>query len=207
MRKRRLWAFFLLLFFGGGALFLFFLEKALEKTIVSFALTETRARANLALQEAVREELARLGADYQQLFYLEKDAEGQVTFLQPNVVRLSQLAAEITLAAQEKLCALSEESISIPWGQILGSKILAAYGPRLGLTLVPAGAVAVRFEDQFEAAGINQTRHQLYLSLSARVKVMIPLLAAEIPVETRVLLAEAVIVGRVPWLYFEGPRP
>lgn len=200
-RKRKLP---MLIFLGccGCFLFLFFwIEQSLEETIVSFALAEANWRATEAIHQAVIEEIGASSLAYQELIYLEKNQEGQVVFMQPDVIKLNKLAAEITLSVQNRLQALSNQYIFIPWGQILGSKLLAAYGPKIELTLLPVGTVGVRLEDKFEAAGINQVRHQIYLNVASRVKIVIPLIAREVPVETKLLLAEAVITGPVPQFY------
>ena len=61
--------------------------------------------------------------------------------------------------------------------------------------------VSARFENDFSAAGINQTRHQIRLNVSVQVLVVIPGRELTAPVNTTVVIAETVIVGKVPELY------
>ena len=83
--------------------------------------------------------------------------------------------------------------------RILGIDILAAYGPELKMRIIPAGyTVPPRLVDSFSTAGINQTRHKIYLSLTAKVKLIVPFKSRTIDVHADVPVTEVVILGRVP---------
>ncbi|MGQ9512790.1 sporulation protein YunB [Thermodesulfitimonas sp.] len=90
-------------------------------------------------------------------------------------------------------------------GQVLGSQILANYGPRIKVRIVPVGAVKVEMLEKFEAAGINQTRHRFFLHLDTSVRIVIPLQKKDVRVNTEIPLVENVIVGTVPSTYVSVP--
>ena len=60
------------------------------------------------------------------------------------------------------------------------------------------GTVRVNVVDQFEAAGINQTRHKIYLNFDTSVRIVIPSKSGEAVVAAQMPLAESIIVGSVP---------
>lgn len=64
--------------------------------------------------------------------------------------------------------------------------------------VVPAGSVSSEFLTEFVSAGINQTRHRIYMRLSARVRIVIPTGARDVEVLSFAPIAETVIIGRVP---------
>ena len=84
---------------------------------------------------------------------------------------------------------------------MLGSKLLAHYGPEINLILLPVGTVEVTPRDSFQEAGINQTRHKIYLDLASKIKVVIPFISSTVDIELQVPVADAIIVGEVPETY------
>ena len=83
-------------------------------------------------------------------------------------------------------------------GAALGLTLLAGSGPRIPISIVPVGSVQTDFETEFEACGINQTRHKVYLQLSASIRIVIPTGAKTTNVTANMLVAESIIVGKVP---------
>jgi sporulation protein YunB len=183
-------------------------EHNLKPTIRSIAEAEARWVATEAVNRAIEDKIANV--DYNQLIIVQKDTQGQIVLMQPNIVRVNQLASETTLAIQTSLQSLVDEKFSIPVGQVLGSQLLANYGPRVQVSIYPVGTVRTSVFDGFEEAGINQTRHRLYLDIQTQVKVVVPLITSDVTVSTQVPVTDTVIVGRVPDVYvrfFTGGTP
>lgn len=183
------------------AFFLFFLvEHNLRLTIISLAEAQARWTATEAIHNAILEKIT-TDVVYSDLIKPEKDAQQRIVFMQANIVAINRLASEAVLEAQQTLEGLKDESFSIPLGQVLGSKLLANYGPGIGLRLLPVGTVKVTVADDFTEAGINQTRHRIYLVVESEIRVVIPFIQSDIQVSTRVPIADAIIVGPVPETY------
>ena len=175
------------------------LERDLRPTIKSIAEVEARWAATDAVNRAIRDEIANV--DYNQLIMVQKDNQGQIVLMQPNIVRINQLASDTTLSIQSALEGIASEQFYIPLGQVLGSQLLANYGPRIKVSIYPIGTVRTSVFDKFEAAGINQTRHQIYLDIETQVQVVVPLVSSAVTVSTQVPITDTVIVGPVPAFY------
>ena len=80
----------------------------------------------------------------------------------------------------------------------LGLTLFAGSGPRIPISIVPVGTVQTDFETEFEACGINQTRHKILLTLEATVRLVIPNGVEEVAVSSQMAVAESIIVGLVP---------
>lgn len=173
------------------------IEYNLRSTIAAFAEAEAYWTANEAIHVAVLEKVA-ADTSYRDLIYVEKDAQGKVTLMQANWPKVNQVASEATLAIQAALEELQKKELRFPIGQVFGSKLFAAYGPSIKLVLIPVGTVQVRAFDDFEGAGINQTRHRIYLKVDGTVSVIVPLVKSNVKVESRVPIADTIIVGPVP---------
>ena len=58
-----------------------------------------------------------------------------------------------------------------------------------------------RFVSEFEQAGINQTRHKIYLDVMTEVDIIIPTAESTVNTITQVLVAESILIGNVPDTY------
>ena len=90
------------------------------------------------------------------------------------------------------------QDIKIPIGQITKSKILSNLGPKINVSVLPIGAVDVNIGEAFEEAGINQTRHKVFINIKTWMRVAVPLISSSIETSTQIPLTETIIVGNVP---------
>ena len=166
---------------------------------IVFSLAEARcaAMATRALNGALTEALDG-GINYEDLMNVRMDEKGQVALLSANTMRMNLLADRAGDAALRKLEAVSNQQVSVPLGAALGMTLLAGSGPGIPISIVPIGSVQTNFETEFEACGINQTRHKVFLQLSASIRIVIPTGAKTTNVTANMLVAESLIVGKVP---------
>ncbi|MBA1335823.1 MAG: hypothetical protein HPY66_1451 [Firmicutes bacterium] len=171
------------------------------------AMCEVKARviATQAINEAVSTELT-YKIRYDDLFIVKTNNDNRITMLQANTMVMNSIATETALNIQERLRTIGTRKVSIPLGSMLGSEIFANYGPRLNVEIVPVGTVAVDFATDFEQAGINQTRHKIYLIVKTQVQIIVPLVSNRVEVTSRVPVAETIIVGDIPHNYIYLPE-
>ncbi len=181
-------------------MFLFLAEIFLKPTLKTLAETQAQWTATEAIHTAILEEIAS-DVKYTDLVIPHKDKDERIVFMQANLVVVNKLASEAVLKVQKRLEDMRMESFSIPLGQITGIKLLANVGPRIKFNLLPVGTVKVQITDDFSQAGINQTRHQIFLNVSSDMKIAFPLIATDTEVETKVPIADSIIVGPVPDTY------
>lgn len=188
----------------GLAVIYLLLERNLTSVILDTAYTRAHALAVETMNEAVQRTLTP-GVPYEQLISVRTDSEGRVAMLQANTVRMNELAVNVALSAQDALSMHDESTIYVPLGAALQVPFLATLGPRIAVKLVPVGAVNATFATEFEAAGINQTRHKIWLELHATVRLVLPTGAKAVTVDTQLLIAESIIIGQVPASYIHVP--
>ena len=173
------------------------LERNFRPLVFSLAEARSAAMASQVLSGALAEALGD-GVGYDDLMNVRMDDRGQVALLSANTVRMNRLADKAGEAALRRLQSMSSERVSVPLSAALGMTIFAGSGPRIPVSIVPIGSIATDFATEFEACGINQTRHKVYLRVSASIRIVIPTGARTTQVSANMLVAESIIVGAVP---------
>lgn len=181
------------------ALFLW-LERNLTQVMLTLADARAQVMAVQALNEAA-EEIIQQGVSYESLVDVSLGSDGSVRLLQANAAGMNRLASQASLLAQEKLDALENQSVSVPLGSALGVALLSGMGPDIRVSILPVGAVVTQFATEFTSAGINQTRHRVFLTMRAQVRLVLPAGASVVEAVTQVAVAESIIVGDVPDSY------
>jgi hypothetical protein len=64
--------------------------------------------------------------------------------------------------------------------------------------IIPSGFVNSQLVHRFDTAGINQTRHQIVLEITANISAVLPGYSTASQVVSSLILAETVIVGASP---------
>ncbi len=199
-RKRRaLWLIPLMLLLSGLLLFLF-VDRNISPALIAISEASVASTAQLSMNNAVQEIL---GEDllYSDLVTTLTDNDGNVEMLQFNTVRMNHLSTLTANLAQQKITETGQQGMRVPLGTVLRSKLLAGSGPYIKVKVLPIGSVSTEFVSEFENAGINQTRHKIYMVLRAHVRIVVPLDQKSIDVMSKVPIAETVIVGEVPHTY------
>jgi len=201
LRLVKISAFGVLALVAGLVLLIFlFIDHNINPAIISFSQAKIQAIAINSLSDAVKKTLGS-NIKYTDFVNVLTDKNGNVAMLQANTMKMNDLAAQVSDMAQETIRSKGDEGIDIPLGTITGSKLLAGMGPKIRIRIISFPAVSTDFDSELVSSGINQTRHKIYLTLRARIRIAIPLNTADIDVESRVPVTETIIVGDVPQTY------
>ena len=181
-----------------------YVDNSLRPTITVLAETKALELANRSINKAVGDKVKEK-INYSDLVYTKLDSQGKISMIQSNTIMMNQIASDVALEIQNELKQVKTTTSYIPIGTALNSPILARYGPQLKVSIEPIGTVSVDFKTSFESAGINQTRHTIYLEAKTQVKVVIPLTTSTKEVKVKIPICETIIVGEVPESYVNVP--
>lgn len=181
-------------------LFFMIIDRGIKPTIIAMSEAKVEYIAILAMNNAVSKILG-TNVKYTDLTDVLTDKDGKISMIQFNTILINTLARDTSTLAQNEIRTLGEQGITIPLGSITRSKILAGMGPNIKVRMIPVGSVSTDFSDEFNQAGINQTRHRIFLTLRTQVRIVVPLGSNIIDVSTRVPITETIIVGDVPQTY------
>ena len=173
------------------------MEQNLSQTMLDMAFARAYSMAVETINRAVKQAMGQ-GVTYEELIDAQMDAQGRVSMLRANTMRMNELASQTALLAERELGSAENQVVEIPLGAALGVSFLSGFGPRLEGQILPVGAVHTSFDTEFETAGINQTRHKIFLNLRATVSLIVPTGSQLVEVTSTVPIAESIIVGEVP---------
>ncbi|HHU69918.1 MAG TPA: sporulation protein YunB [Thermoanaerobacterales bacterium] len=180
---------------------LFILFYLIEINLGPTLLAIAEARARIIATEAINEAVSRKitgKIQYKDLINIHKNKDGEIVLIQVNTVEINRIESNTALYVIDVLKKNNIQEIEIPIGQITKSNILANFGPTISASILPVGAVEVNVVEAFEEAGINQTRHKIFIDVKTWMKIAVPLVSSSIEVSTQIPVTETIIIGNVP---------
>lgn len=163
------------------------------------AVSDAKDAAIDTVNEAMLLMMTRGNYDYDYFVDLGTGKDGQVASLNANMSRINAFSA----ALLDYVGQLDRKNIqvAIPLGNLMGSSLLLGRGPEIVIHMIMLTSPHIQFRSELTAAGINQTEHRLLLDVVVDIDVLVPWGAVSTQAVTEVLIAQTVIVGRVPNLY------
>ena len=164
--------------------------------------TQVNNQASDAINDAIAEQIAAGELNYEDMVTVEKDKNGTVTAIRTNMERINLLKTGILDCIDEKLDNLSVEELGVPIGSVLMPELFSGRGSNIPVRVLAVRTSDALFRNDFSAAGINQTRHSIYIDIHVTVTVLTWTGTHDVLVDSTVAAAETVIVGTVPVTYF-----
>lgn len=199
-KKFKIFSCFFLIFLILLILF-FKIDKDIKPVLFSVSGTEVRILATECINRVVKEELSN-NVKYSDFVSVKTDTNGDISAIEMNTVEMNKFGANIALKVQEEMRFIGGRGISIPLGVITNSSLLSSFGPNINVKVQPMGNVVTDFKSELQSAGINQSRYRVYISINTNMQIMIPLGQEKINVVSIIPIAETLIVGKVPNMYY-----
>ncbi|MFA5450312.1 MAG: sporulation protein YunB [Clostridia bacterium] len=141
---------------------------------------------------------------YGKFYTYQANSEGEIVLVSANTAAINNMYLFAQAEIQRQLNDLQNRAIEIPLGAFSGSSILAEYGPAININIVLVGTTEAVWNSYFYNEGINQTIHRLVLRLTTKINILIPAKTSNLTIFTDIILAEDIILGRVPDSYITG---
>ena len=182
---------------------LVFLNNVVNPVIISTMAAKTRKLSQQAVESAIFETINDTLV-YDTLITITRDENGDVVLISTNSLQINLLARELVNIAQQKLEKIGAQGVNIPVGTLTGLPIFVGRGPEIKIKMLPIGNITCKFTSEFKSAGINQTNHKLYLTVNSNVSVILPIENQIIQTQTQIMIAESIIVGKIPETYLNS---
>lgn len=172
----------------------------LKKISTQIAVTDAKDVITAKINDAVIQTLAE--GDYSGDYFVtfQKSDTGDVTAISSNMARINELSSKVL----DKVVGSTKNNtvtIGIPTGNLTGASLLMGRGPKIPVKIVVLSSSRVEFDNSIVTAGINQTKHRINLRVTVDMEILFPWGTQSTEVGTDVLIADTVIVGKVPDTY------
>jgi len=195
--KKSIW---IMLLFAAVIWLFVSLSNYFSSVILSVCNAQVKSLTMSAVNNATIDILSQ-SITYDKLILMEKDANGDISLFEINSVLVNQLARDTAKKTEEYLKKAAEQKIEIPLGLLTNIDFLSDFGPKIEIKSLQLEEVNCTFSSEFEEAGINQTRHKIFLNIIANIHVILPTSSDTITTNAQVLICESLIVGKVPQVY------
>lgn len=190
------------LFVGIGIFILALIGASIyvKRVSTQIALSDARDVITAKVNDAVLQTLSEGEYDGDYFVTFQKDEDGAITAVSCNMAHINMLTSRVL----EKVIGKTQENtvtIGIPVGNLTGIPFLMGRGVKLPVKITALSSSRAEFANSVVAAGINQTKHQIDLCVAVDMRLMLPWGSESNTVSTEILIADTVIVGKVPDTY------
>lgn len=169
--------------------------------LTQLAAKQVDNQASKAINDAIQEQIENGDISYDRMVTVEKDAQGNVTAIQSNVGSINRMKTMILNRVDEKLQDMSIEKLGIPFGSVFLPELFSGKGPEISVRVLAVRTSDAVFHNSFTAAGINQTLHRITIDINVTITFLSLSGTEDVEVDSSVIAAETIIVGRVPSTY------
>ena len=180
-----------------------YIQLNVTNVLKSIAEATMRSITTVAVNDAIYYTLSDQ-VRYEDLVNVARDDEGNIQAISSNSFQINRIARDTAYMSQQNLKKMSEDGIQVPLGAFTGVEAWAGFGPKITLKIIPISNVECRFVSEFEGAGINQTKHSIYLEIVADISIIMPSGTSNFASLTEVLICESVLVGKVSDTYLQA---
>ncbi len=182
---------------------LVFFQRNVTNILISISEATIRSITTVAVNDAIYYTLND-NLRYEDLITIKYDDNGNVSTITTDSLKINRIARDTAYLSQENLNKMSAEGIQVPLGALTGVEALAGFGQKINIKIIPISNVGCSFVSKFEQAGINQTKHSLYLEVVSDISIILPQKTSNLASTTEVLVCESVISGKIPDTYLQG---
>ena len=182
---------------------LFYFQRNVTKVLISISEATIRSITTVAVNDAIYYTLNDT-MRYEDLITIDRDEGGNVTSITTDSLKINRIARDTAYLSQENLNKMSAEGILVPIGALTGIEALAGFGQKINIKIIPISNVECRFVSKFTDAGINQTKHSLYLEIVSDISIIMPSKSTNLASTIEVLICESVITGKIPEVYLQA---
>lgn len=169
-----------------------------RKLILLTAENEAETIMLRAVDSATVEVLNSEDFSYDKLAVVSRNQEGTILGIEINSSKADILKSKLAQKITEILNEKRRFTVSIPFGNFFNNEYLTGFGPDLNFKIQMANTASLKFKSAFEESGINNTLHQIIITVDIPANIIITGGSDTFCVKTNVLAAQTVIVGQTP---------
>lgn len=171
-----------------------------RKELISYA---ARNAASVATTAGVENSLDTDKVRYADLIKFGRDQSGNIVSVTTDAYYLNKIGNNIGDEIDKHINQMKSYIIKIPFSVLFSEQLINGRGPKMPLVFVMTGITTTDFENEFTAAGVNQTHHRIMMSITVNTYVIHSGNVTVVPYKTNVCIAESIVVGITPQTFAE----
>lgn len=171
-----------------------------RKELISYA---ARNAASAATTAGIENSLDTDKVRYADLIKFGRDQSGNIVSVTTDAYYLNKIGNNIGDEIDKHINQMKSYIIKIPFSVLFSEQLINGRGPKMPLVFVMTGITTTDFENEFTAAGINQTHHRIMMSITVNTYVIHSGNVTVVPYKTNVCIAESIVVGITPQTFAE----
>ena len=199
-RGKKIIAVVIMIFIAASA-FWIYTNKKLDSLVKDVAVPQIKNK----ITETVNGAIEKIAAVYENDFVkITRDKNERIVSVETDQQKINLYRAAVTREIADRLSGLSDYYVYISLSNVYDDEIVLGNFPQLKIraNVEPNGGTETKAVSSLTSAGINQSLHKIELSVSVNVKVMLLISTVDVDVKTNVCIAETVIIGDVPEVFF-----
>lgn len=141
--------------------------------------------------------------DYKSLVSVSTDNDGQINMVMTDSYKVNLMASSVATSAYKYLDENTKKGVDVPVCAFTGIKLISGFGVPIKMKLISVSSVKCEIISDFKQAGINQTRHSLYLNVLCTVNLITKTSSKVVSDKITVLIYDNLIVGKVPEVFVD----
>ncbi len=198
MKIKRIIALILITILILSVVFVAFLEIRLKSVRAELSELTARNAAASAILNGVEETIHKANYYYSDLVEIVRDEQGNIKSLITDTARLNTVSNAVNRNVDSRISEMRSLPVTIPITSVLGGELVSGIGPELKFYVTLTGTASTGFDNVFDSAGVNQTRHQIMLKITVKTYVLFGKSVTKHTVSNTVCIAENIIVGITP---------
>lgn len=178
-----------------------FVDMKIRPVVKTVAQYQGSKITSSAINKSVKDAISKSDVDFENLVSISYNNSGDISSVKTNIKEIDRLQSEISLSVNSSMDEISDDCIEIPLGTFSGISLLNGRGPVFKFKIKPVGFVSTQLKSEFISAGINQTLHKITLNVGTSATAVVPGVNADFDVNFTYVVAETVIVGKIPESY------
>ena len=180
---------------------LFAVDARIRPILRRLAHNEAKYNITNIMNKAFAETLSHGSIEYADIVCVSRDGNGKVTSVEANSATVNRIITYTVNSIYEKIAADDTIRCGISIGSLTGLAMFQSMGFEIPVMAKLSRYVEYKIVSTFTDAGINQTKHSVYLHITSTMYTYVPGEKMNEQISAEYLLAETIIVGEIPDAY------
>lgn len=178
-------------------LLIFSSDISVRPTVKAIAEAQIKRELHIIISDAVKSSVEEYEGELSEIKY---SPTGKISSVAINPAAVSGIQSSVTQRVNERLES-GNVTVGIPIGTFSGLAFLSGKGRETEFSVISDKSAYAEAQSTFSSAGINQTLHEIRITVRADATAVIPLYNTHFSVEETYIISNTVIVGEIPESY------